>query len=68
MPWISSFKINICRNAIEKKAVQKVYDWLVYAITIGRDSSQRAPTTQVHLPEPNDEETLTGEFSNLLLD
>ena len=39
---VYEFKINICRNAIENATVQKVFDWLRYAIIIGIDSSPRA--------------------------
>jgi hypothetical protein len=43
------FKINICRNTIENATVQKVFDWLRYAITISRDSSPHASMERVKL-------------------
>ena len=57
------YKINIFKNDIENDILQQIFDWLRYAITIGRDSMSQFGQTEV-----NDEETLTAEFSTMLID
>ena len=61
----AEFKLNICLNKIEKDTVQQIFNWIRYAITVGRDSSPRASLAQVGQNVPVEEETVTTEFSSL---
>ncbi len=61
----SEFKVNICQNKIDNEAVQQIFNWIRYAIILGRDSSPSAESVKSLVA---DEETVIAEFAELKKD
>ena len=60
----SEFKLSICQNKIDNETVQQIFNWIRYAIILGRDSSPRSLLVAEN-GIVDDENTITAEFAEL---